>query len=258
MIFKKQSTKLSLIDLAFKPGLLAATLPLLFTLLTVFHTRDSVEVFYLLGLGLVILEFFLIRKIAGDNFKKAYPYILIVCGSIGLAAAGILTIEKIELLKDPNRITSCSISPIVACSPVINSPQASIFTIPNPAFGILGFGLVVSVGMVLLAGATKLKAWWWRAFLAGTTLGFLFCGWLVYVTLYEVESICLYCSGAWAVTIITFVATLKYVSGEGALKLPAKLKNLVEKYPLEVIVSIFGIVIALILQRFWSYWVSLI
>jgi uncharacterized membrane protein len=238
--------------------LIAAALPLLFTFLTVFHTRESVGVFYGLALSLIVVEFFLIRKISAKSFKIAYPYILIICGAIGLAAAGVLTIEKIELLKDPNRITSCSISPIVACSPVINSSQASIFTIPNPAFGILGFGLVISVGMVLLAGATKLKAWWWRMFLAGTALGTAFCAWLIYVTLYEVGSICVYCSGAWVVTAATFIPTLKFVSEEGAIKLPLKLRALVEKYPLEIIISLYGIVIALILQRFWSYWISLI
>lgn len=241
-----------------KPELLAAITPLLFTFVAVFHTRESVKVFYLLALILVVLEFLLIKRIAGKDFKKAYPYILIVCGAIGLAAAGILTIEKIELIKNPNRITSCSLSPIVACSPVINSPEASIFTIPNPAFGILGFGLVISVGMVLLAGAEKLKKWWWQAFLAGTVLGAGFCVWLIHETLYEIGSICLYCSGAWAVTFITFVTTLKKASQEGAIKLPLKIKSLVEKYPLEIIVTIFGIVIALILQRFWSYWITLI
>ena len=241
-----------------KLELIAAVTPLLFTFVTVFHTRESVRVFYGLVLLLFILEFFLIRRIAGKDFRKAYPYILIVCGSIGLAAAGILTIEKIALLKDPGKITSCSISPIVACSPVINSPEASIFTIPNPAFGILGFGLVVSVGMVLLAGAKNLSKWWWQTFLFGTFLGAGFCGWLIYETLYEIGSICLYCSGAWVVTIAAFVTTLKYTSEEKAIKLPAKIKDILDKYPLEVLITIYGIVIALILQRFWSYWVSLI
>jgi uncharacterized membrane protein len=241
-----------------KPEFVATTAPLLFTFITVFHTRESVKVFYLLALILVVLEFFLIRKVGGKDFKKIYPYVLIVCGAIGLAAAGILTIEKIELIKNPNRITSCSLSPIVACSPVINSPEASIFTIPNPAFGILGFGLVISVGMVLLAGAEKLKKWWWQVFLAGTALGAAFCIWLIHETLYEIGSICLYCSGAWAVTIATFVTTLKKSSEEGTIKLPTLLKNLVESYPLEIIVTIYGAVIALILQRFWSYWITLI
>lgn len=241
-----------------KPEFLATIAPLLFTFLTVFHTRQSIKVFFAMALGLVVLEFLLIKKIPGKGFNKSYPYIMITCGAIGLAAAGILTIEKIELLKDPSHVTSCSVSPIVACSPVINSPEASVFTIPNPAFGILGYGLVISVGMVLLAGANKLKKWWWQAFLAGTTAGVVFIGWLISVTLYDVGSICLYCTAAWLVTIPTFVTTLKKTSQEGAIKLPAKLKPLIERYPLEITVSLYGLVLALILERFWSYWVSLL
>lgn len=238
--------------------LFAALLPLLFTFITVFYTRGSVKVFYLLVLALVIIEVLLVRKISNGNFKKIYPYVLIVCGSIGLAAAGILTIEKIALIKDPGHITSCSLSPVVACSPVINSPEASVFTLPNPVFGVLGFGLVVSVGMMLLAGAKNLSKWFWQAFLLGTALGFASCIWLISETLYEIGSICLYCSGAWAVTIAAFITTLKQASQEGAIKLPGKLKDTIEKYPLEIIVSIYGVIILLVLQRFWSYWISLL
>lgn len=238
--------------------LLAAALPILFSFVTIFYTRSSIEAFYILLSLLFVAEFSLVRVIAGKDFTKAYPYLIILFGAVGLAAAGILTIEKIELLKNPNYVTSCSVSPIVACSPVINSPQASVFTLPNPAFGILGYGLVISVGMVILAGAAKLKNWWWRLFLLGTLAGTVFVGWLVYQTLYSIGSLCLYCVAAWVVTIPTFVTTLKITSLNGSVKLPRKLKDLVEKYPLELTTTLYAIIIGLALERFWSYWLSLI
>ncbi len=249
---------MKLAKIEIKKEFVAAVVPLLFTVITVFYTRSSIGVFFALALGLIVLEFFLVKKITGGNFKKAYPYILIVCGAIGLTAAGVLTIEKIALLEDSGHIASCSLSPIVACSPVINSPEASVFTIPNPSFGILSFSLVTGVGMMLLAGAEKLKKWFWQAFLFGTLLGLVSIGWLIHETLYEIGAICLYCTAAWVVTIATFVTTLKYVSEEGVIELPTKLKVLVEKYPLEIMVSIYGVIIILILQRFWNYWLSLL
>ncbi len=235
----------------------AASTPLLFTFLAVFITRESIQTFYLMALGLIVLELYLLNSIKKEGFKKIYPYILIICASIGLAAAGILTIEKIELLKDPNRVTSCSLSPIVACSPVINSPQGSVFTIPNPAFGLLGFGCVLAAGMSILAGG-KFKKWWWQALLAGSVVGLGAVAWLIYQSLFEIKSICLYCTAVWLIVIPTFVLTLKSALEENAVKLPEKAKDLVKKYPLEIIVTMYGIVIALILQRFWSYWISLI
>jgi uncharacterized membrane protein len=84
----------------------------------------------------------------------------------------------------------------VACSPVINSPEASVFTIPNPSFGILSFGLVIGVGMMLLAGAQKLKRWFWQGFLFGTLLGLVSIAWLIHETLYGIGAICLYCTAA--------------------------------------------------------------
>ncbi len=242
--------------------LLATVLPLLFSYITIFYTRSSIGAFYVLLGVLFVAELSLVKMIAGKDFRVAYPYLMLLFGAVGLAAAGILTIEKIELLKDPNHITSCSVSPIVACSPVINSDQASIFTLPNPTFGIFGYGLVISVGMVLLAGAKNLEKWWWRFFLLGTLAGSIFVGWLIYQTLYTIGSLCLYCVAAWIVTIPTFVLSLKYVLEEGALslrgKFGARIEGFFKKYPVEVIVSLYGIVILLILKRFWNYWLSLI
>jgi uncharacterized protein YacL len=60
------------------------------------------------------------------------------------------------------------------------------------------------------------------------------------------------------VVIATFVTTLKFASEEKAINLPEKIKNIVERYPLEIIVATYGVVVALILQRFWSYWISLL
>lgn len=254
-------TKMKILGYEIKAELLAAVTPLLFTFVTVFYTRESIKVFYLLVLALVVIEFFLIKKIAGSNFKKAYPYILIVGACIGLAAAGILTIEKIALLKDPNHVTSCSLSPVVACSPVINSPQASVFTIPNPSFGLFGFGCVLAAGMTLIAGGAniKLKKWWWHSLLAGCAAGLIFVAWLIYQTLYDIKSICLYCTAVWAVVIPLYVTTLRRATEEKAVPLcPDALAKFVQKYTLEIIVSAYALVIILILQRFWDYWVSLI
>jgi len=239
----------------------AVVAPLFFTFLTVFHTRDSVKVFYLLVLALLVFEFFLIRKVSGKDFKKAYPYILIVGASIGLAAAGILTIEKIALLKDPGHVTSCSLSPVVACSPVINSSEASVFTIPNPAFGLFGFGCVLTAGMTLIAGGKniKLSKWWWHAITTACAVGLIFVGWLIYQTLYDIKSICLYCTAVWAVVIPLYVTTVRRATEEKALPLAGpRLSNFVQKYTLEIIVTTYALVIILILQRFWSYWISLL
>ena len=52
------------------------------------------------------------KIIKPSKLLKFFPWILIVCGIIGMLAASILTIEKIELAKDAAHKTSCSINPV--------------------------------------------------------------------------------------------------------------------------------------------------
>ena len=144
------------------------------------------------------------------KFEKVFPWVLTIGGILGLLAASMLTYEKLELAANPNYQPSCSISPIVACSPVIASPQASAFGFPNPFIGIAGFAMVWAVGMMLFAGATKLKKWFWWCFQAGATFGILFSAWLVNEALFDIKKLCLYCNLVWVVTIPIFWTTLSY------------------------------------------------
>ena len=80
----------------------AVVLPLLLTFLAVFVTRSSVGVYFLMIAGLLVIEFALLKTLHKQfkfNFKQLFPFMLIVGASIGLAASGVLTLEKIEILK---------------------------------------------------------------------------------------------------------------------------------------------------------------
>ncbi len=241
----------------------AVALPLLLTFLAVFITRSSVGVYFLMIAGLLVIEFALLKTLHKQfkfNFKQLFPFMLIVGASIGLAASGVLTLEKIEILKNPNYVTSCSVSPVVACSPVINSGQASAFTLPNPSFGLFGFGCLLAAGMALLAVGPKVKFkdWWWLGMLGASATGLGFVGWLIYESLYSISSLCLYCISTWMAVIPIFFLTLKYSLDEGVIKLKQPLQKVLQKYPLELTVSSYMLVAGLILQRFWSYWISLL
>jgi uncharacterized membrane protein len=138
-----------------------------------------------------------------NKIVKFFPWILIVCGIIGLLAASILTIEKLHIAGNPNYKTSCSINPVFSCNSVIGSPEASAFGFPNPFIGIAGFALVVGVGAMLVAGGGVKNKTYWRLFQIGPVFGFLFCIWLMYETLYEIGALCLYCMITWFVTSVT-------------------------------------------------------
>ena len=192
------------------------------------------------------------------SFAKVYPWVLTIGGILGLLAAGILTYDKLKLAANPNYIPSCSLSPIVACSPVITSKQASAFGFPNPFIGLAGFGMVWAVGMMLFAGAKNLKKWFWWCFQAGTTFGILFCIWLMHAALYDIGKLCIYCMLVWAVTIPIFWTTLSFNLQQKHLVLKNKLGDFPCDNPGKLIALTYLVFILLIFFRFKDYWYSLI
>lgn len=192
------------------------------------------------------------------KFEKVFPWILTIGGIIGLLAASILTIEKIHIAANPDYVPSCSISPVVACSPVIASPEASAFGFPNPFIGIAGFAMVWAVGMMLFAGAKNLKKWFWWCFQAGSVFGIGFISWLMYHSLYDIGKLCIYCMVVWVITIPIFWTTLAFNVREKNFKLPGKLNDLVANHFGKAIALSYLLVIILIFTRFSDYFYSLI
>ena len=177
--------------------------PIVYLALTIFVLRERVEYYYLASALLVGTTALGVRALQPKQLKIT-AYWLLVLAAIGLSAAVILTIEKFELLEDPNRITSCSVSPIVACSPVIGSEQASAFGFANPVFGLFGYTAVFTAGMTILAGATKVHVNWWRTLLAGIVFGVLFSVWLMFQAFVRIDALCLYCMAVWIVSFSLF------------------------------------------------------
>jgi len=198
------------------------------------------------------------KKFTKPSFKQVFPWVLTIGGIIGLLSAGILTVEKINLAANPDYVPSCSLSPVVACSPVIGSDQASAFGFPNPFIGIAGFAMVWAVGMMLFAGATKLKKWFWWCFQAGSLFGMLFIAWLINAALYDIGKLCIYCMIVWAITIPIFWTTLAYNVQEKNIAIKGRAGTFLANNAGKLIAITYLILILLIFFRFQDYWYSLI
>lgn len=191
--------------------------------------------------------------------SKYLAWIYVVGGALGLAAAFVLTLEKIELLKDPAHQLSCSLNPVLSCGSIIGSDQASAFGFPNPFIGIAGFSVVITIGMAIFAGA-KFKKWFWQGLQIGSLLGVIFVHWLIHESLYEIGALCLYCMLVWSVTMPIFWYTTLRNINEGDVKIvkSESLKKFIFDHHLDILVSWYVIVIVLILVRFWYYWSTVI
>ena len=87
----------------------------------------------------------------GVPVRTASAVWILIAGVVGLAAALTLTIEKIEILINPDYVPSCSINPVLSCGSVMVTPQASAFGFPNPLIGIVSFTIVGVTGVLALA-----------------------------------------------------------------------------------------------------------
>lgn len=135
--------------------------------------------------------------------------LLVTTGAIGLLAAFILSVDKVQLLTDKlageKSDFGCDISPWVSCSGVMESSQAAAFGFPNSFIGIVGFSVVLTLGVVVLAGS-PLPNWMWAGLQAGTVFGISFVTWLQFQSIYSIGKLCPYCMVVWAVMIPLFIA----------------------------------------------------
>ncbi|MDG4664778.1 vitamin K epoxide reductase family protein [Mycobacterium sp. 236(2023)] len=180
---------------------------------------------------------------------------VLIAGVVGLASALTLTIEKIELLINPDYIPSCSINPVLSCGSVMITPQASLFGFPNPLIGIVAFAVVTVTGVLALA-KVNLPRWYWAGLAVGTLLGTVFVHWLIFQSLYRIGALCPYCMVVWAVTIpllvvATSIAVAPQRSGNAVVRA-------LHTWRWSLVTLWFTGVVLLILERFWNYWSTLI
>ncbi|WP_402469210.1 vitamin K epoxide reductase family protein [Isoptericola aurantiacus] len=129
---------------------------------------------------------------------RAFGTLLVVLGGIGFGGSLWLAIEKILKLQDPDRVTSCSINVFLDCGVAMGSWQGSLLGFPNPFLGVAAFPVVITTGVVLLAGA-RLPRWYLLSLLAGTVLGELLIFFLMWTSFYALVALCPACMVVWTI-----------------------------------------------------------
>ncbi|MEV0566797.1 vitamin K epoxide reductase family protein [Dactylosporangium sp. NPDC050588] len=175
-------------------------------------------------------------------------WLLTTTGAVGLVAAFVLTVEKVRLLQDPGYRPTCSINPILSCGSIMASDQAEAFGFPNPVLGLIGFTVVVTTGVAVLAGAV-LPRWWWIGLQAGAVLGAVFVHWLFFQSVYRIGALCPYCMAVWVVTIVICWYVTLHNFGRG---------RTVAKYHSTILTAWLLVLTALIGTEFWDFWRTLL
>ncbi|MYV56341.1 vitamin K epoxide reductase family protein [Streptomyces sp. SID3212] len=184
---------------------------------------------------------------------RAFAVMLVITGAMGLLAAWVITLDKFKLLEDPNFTPGCSLNPVVSCGNIMKSAQASAFGFPNPMLGLATYPVVMGIGLALLAGA-RYRRWFWLGLNAGTLFGVGFCTWLQYQSLYNINSLCLWCCLAWVGTIVMFWYVTSHNLRHGIIHAPAGLRSLLSEFTWVLPALHIGLIGVLILIRWWDFW----
>jgi len=121
---------------------------------------------------------------------------------VGLGASIYLTVAHY----DEHVSLSCPATASINCAKVTRSPQSVIAGVPVAVLGLPFF-----LGMLALY-----SPWAWRLRsqlpgylrLAGVSTGMVFVLYLVYVELFKINAICLWCTSVHVLTFVLFVVTL--------------------------------------------------
>lgn len=190
------------------------------------------------------------------TLRRVLPWMLIITGAVGLACSFILTVDKMHVLRDPSFKPGCDLNPVLSCGSIMDSAQSAALGFENTFIGLAGFAVIITTGVVLLAGA-RLKGWYWLGMQAGLTLGVLFVHWLIYSSLYRLGSLCPFCIVTWVIVITSFWYITLYNVQEQHIKLQGTLLRIAQytrKHHLDILILWLLIIVALILQRFWYYY----
>ncbi|WP_045702259.1 vitamin K epoxide reductase family protein [Streptomyces rubellomurinus] len=191
---------------------------------------------------------------------RALALLLFLGGLIGLAASAVLTFDKLRILENPSYVPSCNINPVISCGSVMRTEQASVFGFPNPLLGLAAFGVVTAVGAGLLAGAAY-RRWFWLGLHGGILLGLGFTHWLIVQALYEIGALCPYCMVVWLTVVLLFWYTTLHNLTSGVIPVGGRMRTVVReaaRYHWALPVLWAAVIALMILNRFWSYWSTLL
>lgn len=179
---------------------------------------------------------------------------MLVGAVLSLIAAFVLSVEALQLAKNPNAVLSCSVNIVLNCATVGKHPSAEMFGFPNSFFGLIAEPIVITVAIAGLAGMRFPRKFMLAAQI-GYTLGLIFALYLFAVSFFVIQALCPWCLLVTLTTILVWFALTRYNIRENNLylskSLHRKLVGIIEKdYDKLVMASIIIALIAAILIKY--------
>lgn len=149
---------------------------------------------------------------------------MLVGALLSLLASFVLSVEAIELAKNPNAELSCSVNVVLNCATVAKHESAELWGFPNSFLGLIAEPVVITVAIAGLAGIKFPRRFMFFAQI-GYTLGFIFALYLFYTSMFVIQALCPWCLLVTATTTLVFFAITRYNIRENNLYLPKKVQK---------------------------------
>ena len=179
---------------------------------------------------------------------------ILITSILALIAAFVLSVEAVELAKNPNAVFECSVNVIINCATVAKSEYASLLGFPNSFLGMISEPTFVLLAILLLIGVKLPKKFMFVIQILAVGALFFAIG-LFYISTALIGALCPWCMLVLASTIIMFFARTKYNIREDNLyfsrKIAKKAKDFIKKdYDKFLLALIFVIIIAIIVLKY--------
>lgn len=149
---------------------------------------------------------------------------MLVGALLSLLASFVLSVEAIEIAKNPDAKLSCSVNVILNCATVAAHPSSTFMGFPNPFLGLMAEPIVITVAIAGLAGVRFPRLFMFTAQIF-YTIGFLFALGLLYISMFVIGALCPWCLLVTLTTTLVWFAITRYNIREDNLYLPKGLSK---------------------------------
>src|SRR3954447_26482636 len=133
--------------------------------------------------------------------ETRWNLVALILAVAGLAISIYLTVAHYA---EP-RLLACSDTGTINCAKVTTSPQSVILGIPVAVLGLPFFAAMIGLNLPTFRNGPGWLPW---ARVGAATTGICFVLYLVYVELFVVDAICLWCTSVHLITLLLFGVTL--------------------------------------------------
>ncbi len=165
----------------------------------------------------------------GDTAKKRadnyWIFVSMLVGSLlSLTASFVLSVDAVELARNPDAALSCNVNSVISCGTVNTHWSAQLFGFPNAFIGLMAESVVITVAIAGLSGVKFGRRFMFAAQI-GYTLGLVFAYYLFFMSYFVIGALCPWCLLVTLTTTLVWFAITRYNIRENNLYLPDKLQK---------------------------------